>query len=92
MIAIVAFGMRWFNTGGREAFALGLAGLMGAAGAADAMGVGVNRIRHVEVDHMGNLGHVNAAGGDVSGDQDVELAVAEAVDSRLASILGHVAL
>ena len=30
VIAIVAFGMRWFNMGGRETFALGLAGLMGS--------------------------------------------------------------
>ena len=56
------------------------------------MGIGIDRIGHVVVDHVRDLGHVDAARGDVGGHQDIVLAVAKAIDRGLAPVLGHVAL
>ncbi len=71
---------------------VGLALPLRPAGAADAVGVGLGRVGHVEVDHVGHLLHVDAAGGDVGGHQHVELAAAEAVHGPFPCGLGHVAL
>ena len=51
-----------------------LAAPPGAAGAADAVHVGLGVGRDVVVDHVRDPLHVEAARGDVGGDQDVELA------------------
>jgi hypothetical protein len=61
-----------------------VAAVAGAAGAADAMGVGVAVLGDVEVDDVGDVGDVDAAGGDVSGDQDRHLATIEAGERLLA--------
>src|SRR5699024_8766973 len=45
-----------------------LPGASGAAGAADAVDVGLRLLRHIEVDDQADALHVEAAGGDVGGD------------------------
>lgn len=45
-----------------------LAGLFGAPCPTDAMGVGIHRVRHIKVDDMADLCHIDAPGGDVRGD------------------------
>ena len=54
----------------------------GAAGAADAVDVVVGRGRHVVVDDVRQLLDVEAARGDVGGDEQIGRAVAEARSSR----------
>tara|TARA_B100000749_G_scaffold278896_1_gene270514 strand:- start:57 stop:602 length:546 start_codon:yes stop_codon:yes gene_type:complete len=62
------------------------------SGAPDAVNVGVNRVRHIEVYDVGDLGNVDASRGHIGGDQHVVLALAESVDGLLAFVLGHIAL
>ncbi len=70
----------------------GGAALAGAAGAADAVDVVVGVMRHVEVEDVADVGNVEAAGGDVGGDQQLRLAVAECVQRRRARRLVQVAV
>ena len=70
----------------------GVAGAFGAPGAADAVDVGVGGIGHVEVDHVRDAFHVQAAGGDVGGDHDLVMAALETGQCRLALALGAVAV
>ena len=62
----------------------------GAPSAADAVDVGVDLARHVEVDHQPDALHVEPAGGDVGGYQHVERAGAQAIDKLLPVALLHV--
>ena len=56
----------------------GLAGAPGAAGAADAVDIVVGEmVRNVEIEHVADIGDVEAAGGDVGGDQQLEVSLAE---------------
>ena len=64
----------------------------GAAGAADAVHVGLGVGRDVVVDHVADPLDVEAARGDVGGDEDVELALAQLVDGALALHLDDVAV
>ena len=50
------------------------AGLAGAAGAADAVDVVVGVMRHVEIEDVADVRNVEAARGDVGGDQQLDLA------------------
>lgn len=56
------------------------------------MGVGLDGIRHVEVDDMGYACAVNASRSDVRCHHDVETAVAESVQGAQTLALAHVAL
>ena len=56
----------------------GVAGHLGARGAADAVDVVVGDVRHVEVDDVRERLDVDAARGDVGRDEDAELAALEA--------------
>jgi hypothetical protein len=56
----------------------------GAAGSPDAVGVGVAIGRSVELDHVGDLGDVDPAGGDVGRDQGRDLAALKAGQRALA--------
>src|ERR1700694_3159684 len=51
-----------------------------ACGATAAMDVVIGSLRHVEVDHVGDAGDVDAAAGDVSGDENAMLAGAESAE------------
>ena len=68
------------------------AGGAGAAGAADAVDVGLLIVGGRVVDHVGDAGDVDAAGGDVGGHQDLDLAVTELLHHPLAGGLLHVAV
>src|SRR5471030_2995443 len=61
----------------------------GAAGAADAVEVVFRELRQVVVEHVGDRRHVDAAGGDVGGDQDLDLATAQAVQGAVTGALVH---
>ena len=50
---------------------IGFAGSVGATGAADSMSIGIDSIRNVEIDDVGNLRHINSASCDISGGQNV---------------------
>ena len=69
-----------------------LAGLGRPARAADPVGVGIRRVRHVEVDDVGDGRYVEAAGRDVRGHEDAVRAAAEALDGVAASVLRQVPL
>ena len=71
---------------------VGGAGLAGAAGAADAMHVVVGVMRDVEIEDVADVGNVEAAGGDVGGDQQLGFAVAERVERGGARRLIQVAV
>ena len=64
----------------------------GAAGAADAVHVGLVVLGAGVVDDVGDAGDVDAAGGDVGGDQHLQLVLAEPGQRLLARDLGHVAV
>ena len=61
----------------------GRAGAAGAAGAADAVDIVVGVVRHVVVEDVADVRDVEAARGDVGGDQQLQLAVAEALQRRM---------
>ena len=54
--------------------------LAGAAGAADAVDVIVGVARRLVIEHMADVGNVEPARGDVGGDQELQIAGAEAVE------------
>ena len=56
------------------------------------MHVGFGVVGDVVVDDVADAGHVDAAGGHVGGDDDVEGFVLELLDDPLAELLGHVAV
>ena len=68
------------------------AGLARAAGAADAVQVGLLVLGALVVDDVRDVVDVDAAGGDVGGDEDVDLAVAERAQRLLAGALAEVAV
>ena len=63
-----------------------------AAGAADAVGVGVGVVRRIEVDDVGDVVDVDAAGGDVGGDERLDAAAGELAEGALARRLRLVAV
>ena len=64
----------------------------GAAGAADAMHVILGMDRHVEIEDMADIGNVEAAGGDIRADDEIDLARLERVERGHARALIHVAM
>ena len=68
------------------------AGAAGAAGAADAVDVIFGMMRHVEIEDVADFGNVEAAGGDIGGDQERCLALAELLERGRARRLVHVAV
>ena len=64
----------------------------GAADAADAVHVRLGRRRHVVVDDVGELVDVEAAGGDVGGDEQVGGAGAQPAHHPVALLLAHAAV
>jgi hypothetical protein len=67
-------------------------GVPGAAGAADAVQVGLLVLGALVVDDVRDVLDVDAAGGDVGGDEDIDLAVAEGAQRLLAGALAEVAV
>src|SRR5690606_23885283 len=68
------------------------AGGAGAAGAADPVHVRLGLFGGVVVDDVRDVGDVDAAGGDVGGDEHVDLAGAERPQGPLAGVLAQVAV
>src|SRR5204863_192649 len=68
----------------------GVAGVLGPAGPADAVDVVLGVLRDVVVDDVRDAGDVEAAGGDVGRDQDLEAAGLEAVEGLDALALAAV--
>jgi len=64
---------------------------IGARGATDAVHVALRDVRQVVVDDVRDVRHVDAARGDVGGDQHVRLAVAERIEGAFARVLRLVA-
>ena len=64
----------------------------GARGAADAVDIRFRNVRQVVVDHMADAVDVDAAGSDVGGDEDTQLAVTEVGEHALALVLRLVAV
>ena len=64
----------------------------GARGAADAVDIGLGHVRQVEIDDMADAVDVDAAGGDVGGDQGADFAGAERGERALAVVLRLVAV
>ena len=70
----------------------GAATAPGAARAADAVDVVVAIVREIVIEDDFDVIDVEAAGGDVGGDEEIEAALAELRDDALAHGLGHVAM
>ena len=70
----------------------GIAGFSVSASTPNPVRIGIDGVRHVVIDHVGNLGHVDAPGGNVSGHENLERAFAEPVHYRLSLGLGEIAL
>src|SRR5690606_26318398 len=70
----------------------GRAVLARAGRAADAVDIGFRHIGQLEVHHVGDLVHIDAARGDVGGDQNAQLAVLEGFKRALALRLALVAV
>ena len=64
----------------------------GARGAADAVDVAFRDVRQIVVEHVADAVDVDAAGGDVGGDQGAQLAVTEVGEHALALVLRLVAV
>ncbi|ODN71785.1 hypothetical protein A6302_00928 [Methylobrevis pamukkalensis] len=79
-------GIRRTDEGDRGAAAAG------ASRPADAVDIVLGMGRNVEVVDVAHLGDVEAAGGDVAGDQQRERALAEGIERRHAGALFHVAM
>ncbi len=78
--------LAWLGEGHRDALA------PGPADPADAVDVGVGRRRHVVVDDVGQLIDVEAARGDVGGDEQLGGAVAQAPHHPVPALLVHPAV
>lgn len=65
----------------------GVTALGGTAGAANAMSVGLWGVWDVVIDDVGDLAHINAAGRDIGGDEDLVGAVPKAVKRLLPAVL-----
>ena len=78
-----------FTRGNKED---GVAGTAGAAGAADAVHVGFGIVRNVVVNNVADTRHVDAAGGNVGGDDDVQRAGFQLFDDAFAHLLVQVAI
>ena len=72
----------------RDRYALGA----GARGAADAVDVAFRNVRQIVIDHVADAVHVDAAGGDVGGDQDAQGPGTEVGEHALALVLRLVAV
>ena len=70
----------------------GMAGQAGTAGATDAMDIILGRERHVEIEYVAHRHDVEAAGGDVRGDQYLDFALLELLQRLHARGLAHVAM
>ena len=70
----------------------GAAGTPRTPGAADAVDIGLGVARDVVVKHVRDAFDIQAASGDVGGDQDVQATVLELVDGALALCLGNIAV
>jgi len=55
----------------------------GPGGAADPVHIALRLVRQLVIDDMRDVGDVDAAGGDVGGDEEVEGAVAKAVERQI---------
>ena len=76
----------------RRDIADGHAGGAGATGAADAMNVLVGIAGDIVVEYMGDAFHVNAACGDIGGDEVGDAAFGEFAQNTVARALGQVAV
>ena len=70
----------------------GVAGTAGAAGAADTVHIGLGIVRNVVVDDVADARHVDAAGGNVGGNDDVQGAGLQLLDDAFAHLLVEVAV
>ena len=68
------------------------AALAGAAGAADPVHIVVGVVRYVEIEHVADVRNIEPARRDVGGDQELDLALAEAVERRRPGRLLQVAM
>jgi hypothetical protein len=59
----------------------------GTAGTTDTVDVGLRALRHVEVDDVWQFAHINAAGGNIRGNQDARAAGFEVAQGFLTSRL-----
>ena len=64
----------------------------GPARAADAVDVVVDVVGDIEVEDVGNAFDIDAAGGDVRGDQDLRLGFGKVAQDLVTAALGHVAV
>lgn len=71
---------------------VGLPLVIGTARAPDAVCVGIRRVGHIEIDHVGHLLDVDSAGCDVGGYEDIESTLAESIHGTVPLTLGHIAL
>lgn len=70
----------------------GLSALARAGGASNPVDVGFRLHWKVEVNHQGDIFDVDAAGGDIGGDEHWQVAIAEAIEGFLPGCLGFVAM
>src|ERR1700681_2647149 len=68
------------------------AGASGASGAADAVDIVIGMMRNVEIEDVAHGRNIEAAGGDVGGDQQRNFTLAELVEGGGTSRLIHVAV
>ena len=84
----IALHIHIFSGGESECFS----SFCSPARTADSMRVCVNRVRHIEVNHMGDVGYVDTARGDVRSHEDVIFAITKTIDRLLPLVLRHIAL
>jgi hypothetical protein len=70
----------------------GIPGFRIAASTPGSVRIGIDGIWHVVINNMGNLGHVEPPGGNISGHEYLERAVPEAIHYGLTLALGEIAL
>ena len=70
----------------------GIAFATGTSGAADAVDIGFGVVGNVVVEHVAYALDIEAARGNVGGDEDIELAILQLLDGPLALRLGKVAV
>jgi hypothetical protein len=71
---------------------IGFALTLRSAGPSNTVGVGVWRVGHIEIDHVGHLCYIEATRSDIRCYQNIELLSTEAIHGTIALTLGHVAL
>ena len=70
----------------------GVTGTLSPPGPSNTVRIGIGGVGHIVIDYVRYARYINATGGDVGGDHNLEGALAKSFHGFLPSVLGQIAL